>query len=633
MAGKGLEGVITGISKQLAAIEKGMDDIYYGSKLKKRGVRIPGTKEKVNGILPIVQEISKIDLCNILVFLLTNTELTTITGSNTVVGKKLEKLKESARKLTADIESGQLGTKLLKDPTKLKELYDSIDLIAGTIDADTIAVVPQLANAKNYIEDVKGTLTGYIPTAPISGSFLTGATPLQFRNLNTVPSAEVQRVLGKIRGIQSTVSSISNISTAQDVTNLVQDITKLDINRQLRQLQKVINPAQILPVFREIINILRGINQIALKLLSFVRILQTLIKVSQVLLNVLNVISKILLLIPIPNIFTVTAVNQSLAAAYQKIQKFIQDTLKIVSGISALVEVLYSFIVGFIGKVDELIKLIQIIITNLESCQITADSPIVPELKEAESKLDDVKKKLNEYTNAYAKAQANKTGKERVYNGYVLRIEEEDLVDEGIKYKRRRGVAFDSRGVLVAETQGTFATDLAIIYEELILQLKNKGLISDIGRTDIDISEAFANAFTDPYVEVGLTGEDELIDTAAEVNQEISQFINGIKKGGRAFKRKVRKSLSKFATKSAQDIKQSAKSGTFKPSQVSNITGGLTKSITSSTGSATPVRLLSPEERAKWQRVLRSGVASVKLKRKAREVLQDDDEARANSAE
>ena len=626
-AGKGIEGIITNIAKQLATVEKGVDDIYYGNKLRNTGIKIPGTQNKVNGILPIVQEISKLDLCNILTYILSNVKVQNIAGEDTAVGKKIKNLQSKAKELVADIDNGQISNKFIKDPTKLEKIYRTLSEVSNQIDNDIVAAVPQLANAKNYLNDVVGSLSQY--TTPSS----------QFTNLNTIPNADVQRLLGKIRGVQSTMYSISTIQSVQDLANVVNNAANINIANQLAQLQKVINPAQLLPVFKQISKTLKSINQILLKILGFIKILQVINKVVTVLLKVLAIITRILELIPIPNMFTTTSVTQKLSDALQKVKKFIEDTKKRVEEIAALIELIYNFIVGLTAKVNELILLIDAIIYNLQTCAATAESPIIAELQEAKGSVISTVARLNTFTAAYAAAQADKLGKQRIYNGFTLRIEEEEVVDEGVRYKRRRGIALDSRGVLVAETQLTFATDVEVIYQELILQLQNQGLASDISLAgeitglDVDITE---EPFTDEdtYESIGLTNEEDLLETSADIQVEIGNFIKGIKKGGKKFRRRVQQRLAAFATQSAQQLKQDAKSGNFKglvpPTGgfSSSLTGTLTKSTGAGAGAA--ANILSPEVRAKWEAIVRNPGAPALLKQKARTILQKDNEARGN---
>lgn len=620
--GKGLEGIITSISRQLANIDSKIDDIYYGNKLKNTGIKFPGSTSKENGILPLTQEISKIDLCNVLTYLLSNTKLPT----DSIISKKLKKLESKTKELGEKIAKTKLGSANIKSAEKLKELSLAIAETTALIDNDVIAGVPQLANAKNFLDDVNGTLTGYL-------------------SLNTVPNVDVQRIISKLNGVQSTVQSISTISSAGDVASIIQGAANLNIASQLQSLQKIINPARLLPTLTSVATKLRGFNQAALKIINYIRILQVLNKVSTALLKVLAVIEKILSFIPIPNMVTVVTITQKFSDALQSIKKLIEEGLKRVAQIGKLVELIYNFAISFLAKIADLVTVLDTIIFNLQTCSATAENPILTDLQDAKTVLQDTSNKLTRFVSTYANSLAS--GNTRVANGYTLTIVEEEVVDRGVKNKRRKAVALDTRGVVVAETELTFATDTDTLFQELQLLLRNKGIVADVSTIqgglnalDIDFIGA-APTDEEAYQSVGLTSEQELVSTSAEATAEVSAFIDGIKKGGKKFKQRVKQITAKFATDSAQALKESAKSGNFKGTTpaANKFAGSLSKASAASTGtpaSEVPVQKLSLAERDKWQKIARNenaqGVVVLNLypdtlRQKAIEILAKDDEA------
>jgi len=678
-AGKGIEAVVTNIANQIAIIEKGIDDVYYGNKAnlaKGKGIKIPGTTEKINGILPIVKEINNVDFCNILSMVVSKaaaTDLGKVIGDESLVGAKLNKLKALSNKASKAIDPGRITQELTKlaskkagtdQPADIQKLpllpltskadYDtdgkltsvtteltstpityksdssieyprldfvsptlktytttrlpsmkptnetlideiitnhteyinlqnslrrkivslaevstgvsnsptpatddflkSLDELTSTIDSDAVSIIPQLANSKNYLDDVKGSLS-------------------QYTNPNTIPSGGIQKVLGKIRGVQSTLDSISSINSIQDVLDLASKATGINLGTQIQSLQKKINIAQIIPAIRYVSRLLKAINQTALKLAGYVRILQTVATTLQTLLNVLGIIVKVLKAIPIPLMFVTSSVTQTLSSALQRIERFLEATTKRISQVVTVVDLVYKFIIGVSAKISELISLLDILIYNLQTCEIISDPKkgtnpdLVKDLIDTKKGLEATQSTLDAYTAEYAIAKADTTGKQRTYNGYVLKILEEEVVDNGIKYKRRRGVATDSKGVLIAETQLTFATDQEVIYEELKLLLKSKSPgefkldtgpvvgVSDILNIPAEQSD------NEIYQSIGLTNQQSLNQTSVEVNQEISNFIGSIKKGGKKFQKTTRQNLAKFATENAQQLKIDAKAG------------------------------------------------------------------------
>lgn len=714
--GKGLEGIITTISKQLGKIESGIDTIYYGDRLKKTGIKIPGTDGKQNGILPITVAISKIDLCHILSFLLKTTDINTLTGKDTEVAKKIKVLQDKARQLAADIQSGRFSGNALKNKQKSTELYNKLTDLSFSITDDTVAASPQLASAKSYIDDTRGTVAAYADTtvtytvAPeivqpptgsteglgaqintgtrnistlnlatgslsalasatttntltgnVTGNVPTGsstlasqaqqaAPELSYQALSNIPVPEIQRLLGKIRNIQSIVSSIGDMQTPQDAIDIAQRLTRLDINAQIEALEKFIDPSKLLPAFRAIANLLKSINQVSRKILGFVRILQVINKVAQVLVRVLNIMVRILSFIPIPNIVTIVTITQKFSDALQTAKKFIEATTKRINQIAALVDLIYRIIEGVVLKIDQLIYLVNIIISKLERCNARTTlldpantgmlSTVIQELVSGVNSITNVKSELNGVAAAYQAAQNDATGKQKVYQGYTLRIVEEEIVDEGVRYKRRKAIALDSRGVLVAETQLTFATDIPLLYEELTLILKNKGLLTETditGGINLDFATGLENlpesltastSEDDIYESVGLTNQEDLTMLSAEVQAEVGNFVKGLKKGGRRFRRRVAQITARFTRESAAALKQSVKDNKYQG--VSNLSNRFAANVskssqTVSTGSdskpvAEPTQL-SEEERARWLLILSDPRSSLPLRTRAAEIL------------
>jgi hypothetical protein len=599
--GKGIEGIVVSITKQLANIDSKVDDIYYGNKTKNTGIKLPGSTSKVNGILPIAQEIAKIDLCNILTFLLSNTKL----PQDSVVGRKLKRLEEKTKALGDKLAKTKVGSAAIKNTQNLKDISLAIADTTDLIDNDVISVVPQLANAKNYLDDIRGTITSY-------------------SNLNTIPNADVQRILSKLKGVESTVSSMKTISSAQDALNIVQNVTNLNITNQLRDLQKLINPAQLLPTLKRISITLKGINQIALKILNYLRILQVISTVTTALLKVLDVIQKILSFIPIPNMVTIVTITQKFSDALQSIKKIIDTSLKRVAQIGKLVELIYNFAISLIAKLGDLITILDTIIYNLQTCEVTSDSPVVEDLLDTKASLQDTTGRLAAFTSTFAAAA--KAGDVRLYNGLTLRIVEEEVVDNGVKNKRRKAIALDTRGVLLAETDLTFATDTDTLYQELELLLRNKRIVNDtssgVGSINTDPLNLDFPSDEEAYLSVGLSSEEELVATSAEASAEVSNFIDGIKKGGKKFKRIIRQIVSKFATDSAQSLKASAKAGTFKGTSPTSgkFAGSLGTASKTSTGSQGQ-RTITSEDKAKWEAIIRNPKTSSTLRARAQQII------------
>ena len=150
MAGKGLERLITTISDQLGTIEVGIDNVYYGNPLKKnQGIQLPGNRDKINGILPLVQELAKLDLCNIVSYVLNNTDLSSIAGKDSGLGKKVAKLKKLANDLANKLDTDKIGAEISKALNKAS---------TAVVQQGPVKPLPKLPLTATPIYDVNGTL-------------------------------------------------------------------------------------------------------------------------------------------------------------------------------------------------------------------------------------------------------------------------------------------------------------------------------------------------------------------------------------------------------------------------------------------------------------------------------------------
>jgi hypothetical protein len=587
---KGIESVVTNISRQLGTLEVAIDQIYYGDPLKTSGgIKLPGATKNINGVLPLAQEIAKYDLCNILSTTLQNIKLDS-TGS--ALGKKLDKVKEQAQKLSNQIDTSKLSAAVIKNPEKRDALLKSINELSDSIDSEVATISPQIVVTKNYIDDIVGSITNM---------------SIGKDNLNQVPNADVQKILSGIQGVRSTLDNLANLGTAQDLINLASKIPGLNLASQIQDLQKAINPAQIIPALRQVATLLKSINQIGLKIVSYLNILQIVGKVLDILVKVLTVVIAILQAIAIPGLAIVTTITTKLATTVESIKRQVLAASKVVKEIQALIDLIYNFTIGVLGKISELQAAIESIIYNLETCKVTENSPALQDLKDSKAVLTNTATNLQTFVKDYASVDRN----QQSYGSYSLKIVEEELVDSGIKYKRRKAIALDQRGVLIAETALTFATDNNILFEEVKLLLQNQGL---------PIEAEVGGTVQDTYKMLGVTDATLLTSNAAEIQKEVSTFVDALP-GGTSFRRKIQKQIGSSTTQTAQEIKSKA---------TSNLAGSSSKypiqaqTQTISTGTKVNSDLLSPSQRAKWQSISTSPTAPSILKQKANLVLKND---------
>jgi hypothetical protein len=573
---KGLENLIITISGQLATIEKAVDDVYYGNPLNKSaGIKLPGSNSKVNGVLPLVREISSYDLCNIIA-----TVLSFAPNPQSVVQKQLDKVKDQSKKLLNKLGSSTLGKSFVQNTDNLKNLATGIEAISNSISPDLVSISPSLASTQNFLNDLSGTL----------------------RNGTSSPTS----LLSKINQLQTSLHTLNNLNTPLDVLSLAQQATGVNIAAQIQNLQKTINPAQILPTLQSISILLGSINQMGLKLLKYVNLIQTIITLSQSVLTTINVIVKVIKLISVPNMYTASSFNQALGDSLNDTKTdILKPQQKVLAELQVLLDLIYTTVISFTGKISQLQAAIAPLIFNLQTCVATADSPELADLDAANNSLTDVSNKLNDFAKYYAAAQSDPN--QKTFHGYVLKIQEEQTIDHPLQFKRRHAVALDPRGVQVAQTELTYSTDNQVIFQELQLIIGNSHYPSTSTETEASIYNSIG---VDPAT---------LDPTSQKVSTAAKGFINSLP-GGKSFIKDVAAATASDRTPDAIALKASAQAGDYKPTAQTQLPIQPSEP-TISVGGPAPSGVLSPESQAKWESIATNPNTPLILRQRAQTIL------------
>jgi hypothetical protein len=109
-----------------------------------------------------------------------------------------------------------------------------------------------------------------------------------------------------------------------------------------------------------------------------------------------------------------------------------------------------------------------------------------------------------------------------VYKGYNLSIVEEEVTDSGISLTRRYGIVTDKRGVLVLQSELTYANNTDLIFNELKFLVDKNGLNADVN-APAAVSEADMVA-KDLDLPTEAEQNAELAQTQAEINDALNQI-------------------------------------------------------------------------------------------------------------
>lgn len=607
---KGIEKTLVSIAIGVSKLEDGLFKIVYGT-ADNAGIQFPGRKSKTNGLLPILREVNAIDLCNILNYTLNNIKIASTDGqAKNALQENVDKLKNTAKQLSDQLDAILLQPDTITDGTVLKAAITSLQDTSKLIDTDIVTLLPQAANVKNKINELIGNITQY------------PALVATYTDYNNIPNADLQKILKTIQDVRAVAGIIAGISTLGDITRAV-------IPNQIQELQKIVNPAYLLPIIRKGTTLARAVNQQAQKLIGYVNVLKIVVKVLSVVLKVLQIVIKFFSALPLPSMFITHGITDTLIKARQRAEEIITNYLKRLEQIGVIIDIIYNFSIVMGTIIDQVTRELEILQFSLEACDATNSSPAIQEINDTIAKLRKSKDGLDQFNTNY-KASVDDRFKSQ-FNGYVLKIEEEEIVDNDIKYKRRRAVAFDNNGVLVMATDLTFATDITILFEELKLKLVNSGLVSDLGYPIPDVSGFqrildIPTSDTELYNSVGLAGSSEIDAQNKAVQTEISSFISGLK-GGDALRNKTRLGVDN----DTQALKEAIKGGYYNPTSGSSSlnTGGLDRSGNNPPNSGKDfTNLLSDEERTRLQKIVREAPINSATFKAAKEKLERDRIAR-----
>jgi hypothetical protein len=149
---------------------------------------------------------------------------------------------------------------------------------------------------------------------------------------------------------------------------------------------------------------------------------------------------------------------------------------------------------------------------------------------------------------------------------------EEELTDKSIKNKRRRGIAVDPDGAIVAQSDLTFATNTAIIIEEVKVKLLSSNLVSSqfnlLDASDLAVIATSVNYLENDTVLSGdfnfdsLRKESKDLPDSADESQGLglNAFINNLS-GGRRLRKRVRTALDNSSTTFKNQAAQEKVSG------------------------------------------------------------------------
>lgn len=551
---KGLEKAIAIIATFIIRAQQGVNKIVYGD-VRKKYKNKSNNKGDVstamnNGLLPIVDIVSSVDLCNILNYLIN--QIPGGTAFNPSEAPKsnnpIERSKYALQKAAYDIQTKidkfsevYLQSNNIQSRTAISNFLNEIVVSLNAI-ADPVSQIgltnPQLQKAfpdisilSNFIQNVTGKFN-------------------QYTDINQLPVEEVQKILKTIQDIRNVCIAIQGLNSPASVINFLDSTFDVGIQDQIAKIQKIINPARLIPLLKAILKTANNINSIGKKVIGY-------IKTAQVIIQVILLIRRLLISIDlwlktklqIPSTFTTLAVTLGFTEIQQqRIKNFIEKLFQRLGQINSVLNLIVIFVENLLIVINEIIIKLRIILLNLEQCQ-NIDKDLIQETKDTIDSLTQTQTDLQTFINTY---NTNKKLIDTRFGEYNIEIVTEQVVDEGINLKRRYGVAVGINGVIVAQSTPTFASLDQIIINEVKVLLVSKGLVkSDLaGLNPDEITTLLESA---RFLEEGSIDLETLSispDVSINLDEDQSKelglqtFVDNLP-GGKALRKRVKKLLTK----------------------------------------------------------------------------------------
>ena len=392
----------------------------------------------------------------------------------------------------------------------LQAIKDSFDLsgrntgsIFNAEDATLLSTIPGIGGSLNFIDDFIGIINKYS----------------DYRN---IPNDELQKIISQINKVRSVCVTIQNLDF-KNALALVGNFLGVDIRSQIQKLNEFLDPTVIIPTLKEINDALRSFIRIARQVQGVLTLGQFLIKLALVFNKAFKFIQQFFLNSPLPaNLQPVGAISR-LEAARIRAKDETDGISILLRTINSLLQVVVNFVRYILANTNELLIRLNILLVNLQACEAVKNSDVIAELQETRDSLITLQTEFAAYITQYdSKVDINN----KMFGGYDIRVVDEELTDRAITNKRRRGIALDTRGQIVAQSDLTFATNTSIIIAEVQQKLIALGLVdSGLGLVDAATLGTIAESIN--FLDSNDVAEDDLnIDKSAADSAATAQSLN-----------------------------------------------------------------------------------------------------------
>jgi hypothetical protein len=328
-------------------------------------------------------------------------------------------------------------------------------------------------------------------------------------NMSNFPQEDIRRLYQTFTDTKELLNGIANAENPADLLKVI------GAKSAIQKLDDLLNPKQLIPTLTGILTTVQSINIVISQLNDYVGKLAKLANLLTTVAQAFVIIAKFIRKLPLPNMWTTAGVTSTLSNIGEKMDYQARIALFNLKATSEFLNSLSFALDGLVRRITVLIEVLQYILNKLQKCDKTKNLPITQKLKEETLMLESSLLKLQ---NSLPKKPTNTSV---TYKGYNLSIVEEEVTDSGIKVTRRYGIVTDKRGVLVLQSDLTYATNTELIYNELKYLIDRDGLNADVNAsTSTSEADAVAQSLDLPTEAEQNT---ELAQTQAEINDALNQ--------------------------------------------------------------------------------------------------------------
>ena len=416
-------------------------------------------------------------------------------------------------------------------------------------DRTLLSQVPGIGGSLNYIDDFIGSINQYT----------------DYRNIS---NEDLQKLLKQINDVRSVCVTIQTLDF-KSVLSTVGNFLGTDVRAEIQKLSKVVDPTQLLTVIKQISDQVNGFVKIAQRTFNILTQLQFIVKLSIIFIKIFTFIEVFFTTNPAPGATLTAGILANFEKAREAATNGKSRVIRRLEQVNGLLSVLISFVRYLLTSAIELLNRLRVLIEKLEACEATKDSPVLLELKASYNNLNQIQEQLLTYIAIYdGKTNPDTT----TFGVYSIRVVDEELTDKSIVNKRRRGIAVDSSGTIVTQSDLTFATNTSVIIEETKVKLVSLGLVapqfSSFNGSDLSVittSLSFLENDTALNPEFNLDtllqeNPDVPDSTDTNAGTGLNAFINNLP-GGRKLRIRTRAVMQEASAKVKSQIDQAKVDG------------------------------------------------------------------------